>query len=117
MFQGNTDVRVRELLIGKNDIVVKLLEYTRYWKGRGSNRNTIIFILESLTSLIVANGDDSENAKVQRQNYLDNLNATQIALKLYWKDKETSDKYIYQLIKLIIGLLDGGNKSIQLSIL
>lgn len=32
-------------------------------------------------------------------------------------DKATQDQYIYQLIKFIIELLDGGNKSIQMSIL
>ena len=116
MFTGPDDVRLREVLVGKDDIIIKLLQYIQYWKARGANRNTIIFILKSIRQMMVANGDESSTAQARRQNYLDSLSATSIALKLYWKDKQTEDQYIYQLIKLIIGLLDGGNKNIQMSI-
>ena len=57
-----TDIRLRELLIGKDDIVIKLLQYIQHWKTRGANRGTIIFILKSIRSLILS-GDKNEKAK------------------------------------------------------
>jgi hypothetical protein len=68
MFEGQKeDVRLRELLVSKDDIIVKLLQYIQYWKAKRANRNTIIFILKSIRSLVStgskAEGDEKEKLK------------------------------------------------------
>ena len=53
MFEGQTeDARVREMLVSKDDIIVKFLQYIQYWKAKHANRNTIIFILKAVRSLV-----------------------------------------------------------------
>jgi hypothetical protein len=80
MFEGaSDDVRLRELLVSKDDIIVKFLQYIQYWKAKKANRNTIIFILKSIRSLVITGGKSDENEekeKIKRQNHLDSLNTT-----------------------------------------
>jgi hypothetical protein len=52
MFEGKDDIREREILISKDDIITKLLRYIQYWKAKKANRNTIIFILNSIRTLM-----------------------------------------------------------------
>ncbi|CAD8074919.1 unnamed protein product [Paramecium sonneborni] len=108
------DIRLKDLIISRDDIIVKLLSYIEHWKERKASRHTVIFIIKSIRALLEIK---NEKQLVKMQVHLDSLKATQIALRLYWSDKVTEDLYIYQLIKWIIALLEGGNKVIQMSIL
>lgn len=83
---------MRELIISKDDIILRFLQYIQYWKIKNANKNTALFILKGIRSMLHV---ESESEQVKRQNHLDSLGATQIALKLYWKDKNTEDEYIY----------------------
>ena len=57
------------MLVSKDDIIVKFLQYIQYWKAKKANRNTIIFILKSIRSLVIigkkVEGED-EKAKIKR---------------------------------------------------
>ncbi|CAD8158586.1 unnamed protein product [Paramecium pentaurelia] len=108
------DIRLKDLIISRDDIIVKLLNYIEHWKVRNASRHTVIFIIKSIRALLEIK---NEKQLIKMQIHLDSLKATQIALRLYWSDKVTEDLYIYQLIKWIISLLEGGNKVIQMSIL
>lgn len=53
-FNSEVDIRLKELIISKDDVIIELLEYIKYWKIKNSNRSTILFILKSLRQLLGA---------------------------------------------------------------
>lgn len=68
MFEGPDDVRLKEILVNKDDIIIKLLQYMQYWKARRASKSTIIFLLKSICALI---SNVEEESRAKRQNYLD----------------------------------------------
>lgn len=46
------DIRLKDLIISRDDIIVKLLNYIEHWKVRNASRHTVIFIIKSIRALL-----------------------------------------------------------------
>ena len=52
MFTGPNDIRLQEILISKEDLIVKILKFLQFWKQTIATKSTVVFIIKSLRNLI-----------------------------------------------------------------
>lgn len=59
------DARDKELLLSKEDMIKKFLEFIEFWREKKATKSSVIFILKVLRHIIVRGGDgfgdDSDN--------------------------------------------------------
>ena len=47
------DVKDKELIIYKEDLISRFLQFIEIWKERGASKNAVIFIIKSLRNIVV----------------------------------------------------------------
>ncbi|EAR95948.2 MIR domain protein (macronuclear) [Tetrahymena thermophila SB210] len=124
-FIDNKKDAIEDLLISKEDIIKKLLNFINFWKEMGSSKGSVIFIIKTLRHIIersdtpnskepqLQNIEDDNAAKEKRQNVMDALNTSIVCSSLLTRESQKDKVYLYYLFRLLISLLDGGNKQVQ----
>lgn len=60
LIENPDDAKDKELLLSKEDMIKKFLNFIEFWKEKGSSRNSVLFTLKFLRHIIVR-GNCSNN--------------------------------------------------------
>jgi hypothetical protein len=53
IYENPDEAKDKDILITKENIILKLLSYIEFWKEKGASKNSIIFTLKALRHIVV----------------------------------------------------------------